>query len=698
MGKNEGRQYWACSKFSGARPGCNFWIWIEEAREREYKALLVNGQMPTKTATPSRPLRQIKISESFHRSKAGEASSAKKSSLSAPTEKIKPPPVRVTDENSKPLKGGAHIDTISIPSDIEEAGEGNIDVNTAIDLDADGDIELYEDAVGVQQQDSNLSAHANGILDPALRPNTFDDQNPSGAPEDEPPAEGPRKIARTKNNTSPSKHLLAAAAPNMSIQHFSFQSTASTVVDPPYTSAQERSMREEEFDRVEPVPYPTYPDLQHLIDSDKGKAPIQVHQGYESRATGPSFISSKFPSWDVNNPMGPHIGAFPQGSDLGSRPNGVGTETRPNGVNTIRPSNGTHAKALPSGGAPLSNNPHAAAMSNGSYPGKPMNRQNTTTARAHSYAGPSNNGSLYNKSYTSVPSNASYETAPPPNGSQTFSRPAPLVENSVPNGAPSTPQKYARMPPTSTRTHSDEILDVTDELFMVLENAGVLPLLNPISVEQIKEVLKKSARKQGGYLKARDIARNERDQLRAQIKSQNSTENRRSPTPSPVPPVSSPIPGTPSIPQGSQSFVPASQLSAPSTPCPVRNSSQTTKSTEAAKLKVEKAELEKKLLEANRRVNMHDNLLIELQEEKDDLNKKIMKLTGELGDLKEQMMSGCSNKCEGVKKLSGENKELEKRVRQLEAAEKENMALKKDMDNIQKELNILTNGLEVPES
>ncbi|EWC45934.1 hypothetical protein DRE_04727 [Drechslerella stenobrocha 248] len=69
QGEDHGRRYWICSKRLGNKlPGCGFFLWYTDARARELLALSSAGQTPATTPTPSRALRQRKISESFTRS------------------------------------------------------------------------------------------------------------------------------------------------------------------------------------------------------------------------------------------------------------------------------------------------------------------------------------------------------------------------------------------------------------------------------------------------------------------------------------------------------------------------------------------------------------------------------------------------------------------------------------------------------
>ncbi|KAK6505526.1 hypothetical protein TWF481_007421 [Arthrobotrys musiformis] len=286
MGKNEGRGFWTCSKNSGPRSGCGFYLWIEEAREREKRALLVAGQLPSKTATPSRRLRQTKISESFQRGKPSEWSSFKKPSLSE-SAKGKSSVVRFEEE----VNGEPEADCISIPSDIENAAGDNVPID--LDTDSGGDTQ-FEDALD------------------AIRSPTFVRPPLPQEPSDD-PSEGPRKIARTKNNTSPSKHLLDQSV-NMSVSHMPYPSTESTVADTPpimlqqqhvdtrsmATSAQERCARQSEFDNVDPV---AFPNLQPLLEADKGKKPVPAP--WTNSTVRPSASSTKLPTADPANPMGP---------------------------------------------------------------------------------------------------------------------------------------------------------------------------------------------------------------------------------------------------------------------------------------------------------------------------------------------------------------------------------------------------------
>ncbi|KAF3288406.1 hypothetical protein TWF970_005480 [Orbilia oligospora] len=307
MGKNEGRQFWTCSKKSGPRPGCGFWLWIEEARDRERKALMVNGQMPPNKGSPSRPLRQTKISDSFRPGKSGEGSFTK-SSLQTSTAKGKAP-VRF-----KEMYLEEDQDAISIPSDIENDPEEGVPYH--LDTDSDGDTQ-FEDALGepvLDDDDDDLSAPANGVPSSTVNPQHL----PDDAPSDE-SSEGPRKIARTKNNTSPSKHLLDSPAA-MSVSHIP-PSTESTVADniayqnPDMRSmssaAKERYARQWDFDSVDPV---SFPDLGPYLERPVPSPPVLRPHG-----AGSSASSSKVPSLDPANPLGPRSG----GSTNGIHTNGL---------------------------------------------------------------------------------------------------------------------------------------------------------------------------------------------------------------------------------------------------------------------------------------------------------------------------------------------------------------------------------------
>ncbi|KAK6532989.1 hypothetical protein TWF281_007155 [Arthrobotrys megalospora] len=366
MGKNEGRQFWSCSKYSGPRVGCGFWLWFEEARDRELISLRVNGQMPTKTVTPSRPFRQTKISDSFLRSKTGESSSGKKPLFSSLGKGKAPVSVRFEDENLEPSKGGSQVDAISILSDgSEDDAEGELSIIF------DEDIELFEEALEEPAQDNNnISVPANGNLGPNVNRQLQDD---------EPSEDGPRKIARTENNTSPSKHLLPEQA-KMSAPQSSFEppSTGDTVADTPSTYLQgldirstatrEQFARQEEYNNVDPV---AFPDLRPYLNQNKNKKPINLPPASTSGSSSvPTFVVQ---STESANPLGPRTGALS-------------------------------------------------------------------------------------------------------NSVQSFNRPQPLTEHSLPNGVPfpATPNhKYAGIPGTPSSRTADDVVDVTDEVFGILKKAGV---------------------------------------------------------------------------------------------------------------------------------------------------------------------------------------------------------------------------------
>ncbi|KAK6504146.1 hypothetical protein TWF506_002354 [Arthrobotrys conoides] len=312
MGKNEGRQFWTCSKKSGPRPGCGFWMWIEEAKDRERKALMVNGQMPPNKGTPSRRLRQTKISDSFHPGKAGEGSFSKKSISSTGKGKAA--------VGCKEAELEEDEDVISIPSDIENNPEEGVTYH--LDTDSDGDTQ-FEDAVGEPVQDYNVGASANRVPSPTVNPQ----HPPDDVPSDE-SSDGPRKIARTKNNTSPSKHLLDSLT-TMSAFHIP-PSTQSTVADTPpiayqnpenrsmSTAAKERYARQWDFDNVDPV---SFPDLGPYLKRPAPPPPVLQPNGVGSLASG-----SGVPTFDPANPLRPrsgdsangmHSGAFPNSSHAG---------------------------------------------------------------------------------------------------------------------------------------------------------------------------------------------------------------------------------------------------------------------------------------------------------------------------------------------------------------------------------------------
>ncbi|RVD82745.1 uncharacterized protein DFL_007160 [Arthrobotrys flagrans] len=339
MGKNEGRQFWTCSKKSGPRSGCSFFIWIEEARDRERKAVLVNGQMPPNKQTPSRTFKQTKISDSFARGKAGEGPSTKKSSSSIAAKGKAP--VIFKEQDAEGLNGGAEDDAISIPSDIgNDAGD---DSPNRFDTDSDGDTH-FEDALGELNQDDNFSVPANGAPSPPL--------NPQSLPDADEPSEGPRKIARTKSNTSPSKHLLDSPSATTGASNIP-PSTESTVADTPpiayqypdtrsmSSSAKERYARQWVFDSVDPV---HFPDLEHLIQADMARGPVHLPPVPEPSGIGSSVSSSRLPASDPDNPLGPRSGVSRNGSHTGG--------LLSNASYTTAPSNGAlplEGKAVPTG-------------------------------------------------------------------------------------------------------------------------------------------------------------------------------------------------------------------------------------------------------------------------------------------------------------------------------------------------------------
>ncbi|KAF3170873.1 hypothetical protein TWF788_010044 [Orbilia oligospora] len=271
---------------------------------------MVNGQMPPNKGSPSRPLRQTKISDSFRPGKSSEGSFTK-SSLQTSTAKGKTP-VRFKEMYLEE-------DAISIPSDIENDPEEGVPYH--LDTDSDGDTQ-FEDALGEPVQDDDdddddSSAPVNGVPSSTVNPQHLPDDAPS-----EESFEGPRKIARTKNNTSPSKHLLDSPAA-MSVSHIP-PSTESTVADniayqnPDMRSmssaAKERYARQWDFDSVDPV---SFPDLGPYLERPVPSPPV-----LRPHAAGSSTSNSKVPSLDPANPLGPRSGGSTNGIHTNELQNG----------------------------------------------------------------------------------------------------------------------------------------------------------------------------------------------------------------------------------------------------------------------------------------------------------------------------------------------------------------------------------------
>ncbi|KAK6342819.1 hypothetical protein TWF718_008203 [Orbilia javanica] len=402
MGKNEGRQFWTCSKSSGPRAGCGFWIWIEEARDRERAALMVNGKVPSHKVTPSRRMTQPRITDSFRRKeKAVDGSSVKKKPRLEG--KGKAPAVRFENQGSDSLHSTAEADVISVPSDADNSvGDGS---SNHSDGDSDGDSKFEDARYAFEASEDYEPDHIGGL-----------DQ-------DDNPFESSRKIPRTENNSSPSKHLLEEASSMI-------PSTESTVADNPprayqqdiiqpvpssdlvsrTSSGQERYARKQYYDNVTPVKGPNFPGLQRS-DASSALRPTTSAPRHTASTQGhgnPFAPDSDAPSQQMPN------GTYGQGVSLGT----------------------SSASAVPRHGGLLV---EGGVVSNGSTD---------------------------------------------------------LL----------TPQRYMGAPMTPNSNVVDNPLDVTDEVFKVLNRSGVS--LSKDDTLEIKRLLEKSFKKQYGFYISRNMARN----------------------------------------------------------------------------------------------------------------------------------------------------------------------------------------------
>ncbi|KAK6336404.1 hypothetical protein TWF696_001963 [Orbilia brochopaga] len=204
QGNNSGRQFWACSKGSAGdqKSGCGFFLWREEAKIREQKALSSAGQ-PSNTATPSRKLHQKKISEFAGLHKPGKVANVKHNGDNA---------------------------------DISKESKVVICLSDSTDTDDDPQPE------------------------PRNRKNKHSDEEKEKAE-----ADAPRKAARTPKNTSPSKlklleESMASTTSFTSTSTIPDETPSSRLrkLDLSTPSSKARLQAEQQFDNITPVRRPVF--------------------------------------------------------------------------------------------------------------------------------------------------------------------------------------------------------------------------------------------------------------------------------------------------------------------------------------------------------------------------------------------------------------------------------------------------------